>query len=574
MDKRLWHVPRLVFSLSVILGAPVLGCTSEEPQKAEPTEEGCATFEGTYEAIQNAVFERHGCTASACHGDGKSGGLDLRKGASYENLVEVKAEGRSLVRVQPGAPKESYLYLKLAAASDPEAAEQIANSAMPVGGPPLTEAELEAVRLWIQGGAPETGAVGDPTRGGTSDTIANLLSVCLPKAEPVQIAPLEAPAPDEGIQFRGPQWSIAGGKEREICVATFYDFSDVVPDEFKSPDGKHFYTNGSRLRQDPSSHHYVLSNPLLDDSVVSDPSFGGWRCYGGPDADAECDPLDAASCGGEGICGSEIKDALACAGYGPKRSGVGDGFLGEGLIENVQATNQYLPPREGVYRTLPIRGFLFHNTHAFNLSDREAPIQTRLNVFYAKDRRRRLAQKIDYSQVYIGAGTPPFETREVCADHVAPPGAELIRLTSHTHKRGKRFTVTVPGHDTIYESLIYSDPLYKEFSPGIVLDGATDAERTLHSCSLYNNGVGEHGEPDVNAVTRLSKMPDRASCKPVACVSGRVAAPCDGADDNATCDSEPGAGDGLCDACPITAGVTTEDEMFVVMPWYVLPEGE
>jgi hypothetical protein len=69
-------------------------------------------------------------------------------------------------------------------------------------------------------------------------------------------------------------------------------------------------------------------------------------------------------------------------------------------------------------------------------------------------------------------------------------------------------------------------------------------------------------------------MPDRASCQPVACAAGKVGAACSGKDDNATCDSEPGKGDGLCDACAITSGVTTEDEMFVVMPWYVLPEGQ
>jgi hypothetical protein len=51
-----------------------------------------------------------------------------------------------------------------------------------------------------------------------------------------------------------------------------------------------------------------------------------------------------------------------------------------------------------------------------------------------------------------------------------------------------------------------------------------------------------------------------------------VAAPCGGAYDNATCDSAPGAGDGWCDACPITAGVTTEDEMFLLFGGYVMTD--
>jgi hypothetical protein len=82
------------------------------------------------------------------------------------------------------------------------------------------------------------------------------------------------------------------------------------------------------------------------------------------------------------------------------------------------------------------------------------------------------------------------------------------------------------------------------------------------------------GVPDPETVTRYSRLPDRTQCSPVACVSGKIAAPCNGADDHATCDSSPGAGDGKCDACPITGGPTTEDEMFVLMPWYILPEGQ
>ena len=42
---------------------------------------------------------------------------------------------------------------------------------------------------------------------------------------------------------------------------------------------------------------------------------------------------------------------------------------------------------------------------------------------------------------------------------------------------------------------------------------------------------------------------------------GTVAAPC-GQDTD--CDSTPGAGDGWCDACPITGGESTENEMFVL----------
>src|SRR6185369_13667966 len=54
-------------------------------------------------------------------------------------------------------------------------------------------------------------------------------------------------------------------------------------------------------------------------------------------------------------------------------------------------------------------------------------------------------------------------------------------------------------------------------------------------------------------------------CKPTACVAGKVGAACNGANDDATCDSSPGAGDGDCDACRITGGESTENEMFILI---------
>jgi len=43
-------------------------------------------------------------------------------------------------------------------------------------------------------------------------------------------------------------------------------------------------------------------------------------------------------------------------------------------------------------------------------------------------------------------------------------------------------------------------------------------------------------------------------------------------DPDAFCDTEPGAGDGDCDACPVRGGTTTEDEMFILLGDYYLIE--
>ncbi len=91
------------------------------------------------------------------------------------------------------------------------------------------------------------------------------------------------------------------------------------------------------------------------------------------------------------------------------------------------------------------------------------------------------------------------------------------------------------------------------------------ADRTLTYCAVYNSGVAPDGSPDVAAVTRLSRKPARSTCKPVACAEGRVGEPCAGKDDDTTCDTSPGEGDGMCDACAITGGQTSDDEMFVTI---------
>jgi hypothetical protein len=56
--------------------------------------------------------------------------------------------------------------------------------------------------------------------------------------------------------------------------------------------------------------------------------------------------------------------------------------------------------------------------------------------------------------------------------------------------------------------------------------------------------------------------------KPTHCYGGKMCQPCSGntaEERNRSCDSSPGAGDGLCDACTLNGGVTTEDEMFLLL---------
>ena len=538
----------------------------------------CPTFDSSFAAIQEVIFERKGCTASACHGEAKVGGLDLRADVAWENLVDVPSVNSKSARVQPGTATDSFLYQKLLAATEPGSV-QIAGSPMPVGTAPLSAKELEAVQLWILKGAPKTGNVADQTK---AIDVGSLLDACLPPAAPVKTKPLDPPATEEGIQLRMPSYLLKATSEVEICIPFAYDVTDQVPAAFKDTTRNVMFVNGSRVRQDPQSHHMVVWNPnkALTSVAANDPE---WTCRGG-DADGEkCDPHQGSrDCAGGGVCAGKTVNGTLCgvdttslaSGGVPSLetlAGLLDLLATGGLpaqIANTQSPQQYTPPFDGVYQELPLRGILWFNSHAFNLTEQDTTLEARVNYYYAKERRREMRPVNVIDANNIAGGQLPFTRKTHCAKAVVPQNYSIAMMTGHTHRRGEHFWVTNASGEKVYESFDYNDPEYRRYDPWLEFKSASEAERTLEYCATFNNGLKKDDSPDVELVTRASRMPKQTSCTPVACVAGKVAATCKVDSD---CDSTPGAADGECDACPITAGQTTENEMFVMMPWYVLP---
>jgi hypothetical protein len=102
----------------------------------------------TYTAVYKEILEPGGCTAAFCHG---ASGLDIAAPDSgYTNLIQGTPTGEpacaSMKFVVPGKPMMSLLYLKLL--PSPACGQQ-----MPVGKPPLTNAQLTQIRTWIEMGA-------------------------------------------------------------------------------------------------------------------------------------------------------------------------------------------------------------------------------------------------------------------------------------------------------------------------------------------------------------------------------------------------------------------------------------
>ena len=150
------------FGLSLLasLGVLIAACGSDGGDDGCPT--GQVTCDGVCidavtptldgpNGVQAAVFSPS-CAFSGCHGtEGMmQAGLELSSVAVSEaNLVDVAStQVPSSLRVAPGESGESYLMNKILGVDILPTTQQ-----MPIGGM-LCEARLEAVRRWINDGAP------------------------------------------------------------------------------------------------------------------------------------------------------------------------------------------------------------------------------------------------------------------------------------------------------------------------------------------------------------------------------------------------------------------------------------
>ena len=137
-----------------------------------------------------------------------------------------------------------------------------------------------------------------------------------------------------------------------------------------------------------------------------------------------------------------------------------------------------------------------------------------------------------------------------------------------------------PDDSLLYVSLQYDDPVYIRYDPPMAFPGpgSTEDERALTFCALYDNGFTDSSEvkrKSTSPPTPISFPGLGGPCDtPTHCAEGKVREACTGRTQrarDASCDTSPDAGDGMCDACPLTGGVTTEDEMLLLLGQYFVP---
>jgi hypothetical protein len=102
----------------------------------------------TFTRVQGEIFSQS-CAFSGCHaGTAPASGLDLSPASSWTAVHQVSVEQPSLRRIEPGSPARSYMILKVR--GDPA----ITGSRMPLGGPYLTDSQLQLLIDWVRRGAP------------------------------------------------------------------------------------------------------------------------------------------------------------------------------------------------------------------------------------------------------------------------------------------------------------------------------------------------------------------------------------------------------------------------------------
>jgi hypothetical protein len=273
--------------------------------------------------------------------------------------------------------------------------------------------------------------------------------------------------------------------------------------------------------------------------------------------------------------------AVGCVGYGP--ADFNNGFSIEDSNAAPQiliSTTPYFERRfpAGVYGVMPLRGILVTNSHAFDVTDQPTTNEQWLDVYFAPSagRQHRLRDLFDAGDIFV-AHVPPYTQRTYCRTHTFAPGTRLFRLTSHTHKHGIRFDVWGPGIATacvatqptctpesgmpVLVTTDYADPAQTLFDPPVALDDPDPATRTYKFCATYDDGLQ-------TPIRRRSRSaPLSVACKPgeLVCIGGSA--------DRAPCTGDAQCGGGVCDGCGVYGGVTTEDEMFILMGDYLCDDG-
>jgi hypothetical protein len=242
---------------------------------------------------------------------------------------------------------------------------------------------------------------------------------------PENFTPLAKPAAGEGYQIHLPAFPIPAQFEREFyCRMPLNNPEEIL-------------ATGFEVKMRPGSHHIILYN------------------FENPN-----DPLMPAI--------GEIRDQnLPNGNFNPTSVVTNEFPLFQAASSDFRLD---LPP--GYAFKVPKNASFDLNPHYFNKTD-----ETRFGEIYANiygtpaDNVNQLCD-VEYLQP-DDLSIKPNATTEVVTDYMYKKETHYVMLTSHYHKRGKKFRINIIGGprdgEEVYYSEDYEHPLWKSFQPELVL---------------------------------------------------------------------------------------------------------
>ena len=323
---------------------------------------------------------------------------------------------------------------------------------MPLGGPYLTNGELDFIEDWIWAGAPDTGIVADPL-------ILNDLS----EYEPPEFTPLDPPA--MGLQYHIGPFDVFPNTEREFLY--------YVP-----PINETYYIEKIEMAMAPGSHHFIAY--LFSNN------------YSGPEPTA-FEYRD--------IHGPYINEFLESGGPNPNWINNIITLQEHVFVTGTQWPNWSYALPEGVALKIDSNFGLDLNPHYFNYTNETLQGEIYLN----------LHTKPPYEVEHIGGimqlgenniNLPPqqettiteiFSTNDIInsINIDAPEGTSslnIFQLFSHAHQLMTRFDILLlhPNgeEELIYTALDYEHPPVLSFDPPLVLSAG---QGLISRATYYNN---------------------------------------------------------------------------------------
>ena len=384
----------------------------------------------TWTIIQEKILTTT-CATGGCHASNSDAtfsqhNLILAPAVAYENLINTvpknaAAIAAGLLRVKAGDYTSSLLYHKINCQSGQYGAT------MPLGGPNLTQGQIEFIKQWITNGAPKTGSVVDES------VLANT-TVCSQT-----FVPLAPPAAGEGFQLAINPFTVNPNTEREVFINR------------ASPNTSTVYVNKFTTQGRPNSHHFVLYG-FINTNLL--PPLNTLRDLHNADGSTNSTTY------------AQMQNHI---------------FLGGGTDVNTTYT---FPT--GVALKILAGTQLDLNAHYFNKQTTALTGENYINLYTVPQASVvKEAQSINFANYNFSI--PANSRKTITTNFTFNKAVTVITLTSHFHKMGEKFQIKILGGtrngEIVYENTDWEHPLVLNLTTPIQLK----AGEGLTGVVTYNN---------------------------------------------------------------------------------------